>query len=1218
MRKLILNIKNKRPIHWVVFMILGLFFSQCSNRDQSERQIVQNNKGNIQTPELTVISIDSLPIAEEFELPAPIIRPLKPGEKITANIKRDNPYQPHYKPFDQNSPADLVLLKDFPPPFKIKAENDHVSETSAPFLIDVKNAYIKTENHLSFSFYTRSEGLPNDDISAMVEDEKGNLWIGTYTGGLVRYDGTFFSHYTTENGLLDNDILSLLIDRDGNLWIGTRFEGVSKFDGQTFTHYTTREGLSHNSVESIYQDAEGNMWFGTSGGGVNFYDGEYFTHYTTRQGLARDIVYTIQQDDKGTMWFGTRGGGLSSFDGEIFRTFNKTNGLVSDYIIFSTKDSEGKLWFSSDGEGISVINDNEIINFEPGGNFEDGDVLCLYEDSKNRMWIGTRQSGLYHYKDNTLTHYNSSHGLINEYITWITEDSSGHIWFGTFGSGIGIFHGDLFQHYAGNEGIADSFIRSINQDTKGNMWFASFLNGLYKFDGNTFTNFTTKHGLPEDRVRYILPVGNTLWVSMLSGWIAKIDDQTVESYDLGEITQYSGITNITQDPSGNFWLSTHGGGILKLSGQKITRFTKYNGLADNYVRKIVTDRNGNIWIANRTKGVSKFDGKTFTHFELDSSARNVDIRDIMVDSNGLVWLATNGKGIYVLDQNKSINFTVQNGLGSNFLYSLLEDQNNNIWMGTRRGLSKLIHPLTQRKNLLSMDSTVLSNKISFKNYSKTDGFLGVGANSRSIFQDSNGTIWVGANDILTSFFPDNDLPDQIKPNIQLTDVNLFNEKISWEMLEKQPDTTFALNNGVVISNLEFDSISSWYGIPNNLILNYTNNYLVFKYVGITMRFKDQIRYRFMLEGLEENWNSPTRRNEAHYSNLSPGNYIFKVKSINSEGIESEKFQYSFIIKPPWWKSNIAYATYAVAVVLLLIANHFYNKKRRKKKEKRKIEELQMQQEIEIARKSVEFKKNFLANMSHEIRTPLTGILGMTEILNKTNLTDQQKEYLQTISQSGENLREIINLVLDYSKIEAGKLKITYEDIKLARLVSEADTYFRSICKKDIAFTAEINPALPEWIRSDGSRIMQILRNLISNAVKFTEKGSVTLKILPAAEVKAEGNGSTQMLRMEVIDTGQGISKNQQKNLFKPFYQVEQSYDRSYDGTGLGLSICKELTQLLKGEMGVDSQPGKGSRFWFTFAYQQAEKSQDQKNEGITPNQKTSAENSLRILLVEDK
>ncbi len=279
------------------------------------------------------------------------------------------------------------------------------------------------------------------------------------------------------------------------------------------------------------------------------------------------------------------------------------------------------------------------------------------------------------------------------------------------------------------------------------------------------------------------------------------------------------------------------------------------------------------------------------------------------------------------------------------------------------------------------------------------------------------------------------------------------------------------------------------------------------------------------------------------------------------------------------------------------------------KEKRKREKLE--RKIAIAEEALMFKQNFLANMSHEIRTPLTGILGMADILAKTKLGAEQSEYLNTIQQSGENLREIINNILDFSKIEAGQVQLKKRIFPMENIFNSAESLFKSICKKPITFLYEHDKELPGYVIADERKIMQVITNFISNAVKFTEKGKI--KLSAKLEHRKE---KTIQVKISVSDTGIGIPVNLQKKLFQPFAQADYSDTRQFEGTGLGLSICKKLVQLHRGKIGVNSSPNKGSAFWFTFEAEEASPGNylKTKTNGVANKKPVN----LKILLVEDK
>jgi len=317
-------------------------------------------------------------------------------------------------------------------------------------------------------------------------------------------------------------------------------------------------------------------------------------------------------------------------------------------------------------------------------------------------------------------------------------------------------------------------------------------------------------------------------------------------------------------------------------------------------------------------GISKYDGKSFTNFTKKEGLCNNNIFSIIQDQIGNIWASTDGGGAskltirIVVDSLKYIvtNYTEKEGLCNNIAMSMILDKAGNLWFGTRFGLCKL-----NTQKIIKKDSSDIPL---FKTFSYEDGFLGIGCNRGAMYEDNTKTIWIGSNDRLTAYHPEGDEPDTIAPNIQLTGIELFNESIQWSNLSltqpssKEPaknniakDTSFVLGNGVKVGNFEFNGITNWYGLPENLSLAYNNNYITFNFIGITTKSPQKVKYQYKLEGIDENWSALTNRTEAPYGNLPKGSYTFKVKAMNSEGCWSKEYNYSFTIRPPWWKTVLS-------------------------------------------------------------------------------------------------------------------------------------------------------------------------------------------------------------------------------------------------------------------------------------------------------------------------
>ena len=1081
-----------------------------------------------------------------------------------------------------------------------------------PDFFPAQKPYSRETNPYSFSFYTRLHGLQHDDISSLTQDARGNLWMGTYGGGVIRYDGTYFSQFTETEGLVHNYVLSVFYDSKGNLWFGTRGDGVTVYNGKEVKNYSIENGLSDNRIEEIFEDSRGRIWLGTYNG-VSCIDGERIIQYTTQQGLFAQIVYAIVEDNAGNMWFGTRGGGISMFNGEKFFRYSIGQGLLHDYIVEATKDHNGDLWFGTDGGGIFRFDGKNFYHYTMQQGLPDNYITYVNADRNGKIWIGMRSKGMCTFDGEVFTHFSERQGLINNFVTSIVEDRSGKIWFGSYGGGLGQYNGHLFTHFTATEGLNNSFIRSITQDRSGNMWFGSDAGGVYVYDGKTFANYSEQQGLGYKRVGGVIEdhEGN-IWMATTGNGLVKFDGKHFFRYTRKQGVPEEFLLSMFQDSKGNYWMTTRNEGLAMFDGISFYQYSTRQGISDNGTRCVMEDSYGRIWLGTRKGGISRLDNGKIVHLTEEGGMLSNNILDMMQDSRGLIWIATNGSGVSMFDGKRFVNLSEKDGLINNFVYSVLEDRRGNIWFGTRMGLARLLEIPDSEKPQPANSKP----KVWFKNYTYDEGFIGIGCNSRTIYESRDGIIWVGANDVLTAVHPEGDISDTIPPAVEIIGLGLFNENVNWETLSFDNGREFTLANGVKIHSLSFKGLSDWYGMPENLKLPYDNNFLTFTYVGVASNFEKKVRYQYMLEGLDENWSLLTQRTEISYANLGPGKYNFKVRAVNADGYWSPETNFEFVIMFPLWLRWWAFVVYVISVSVLVAAVMYYYRKRKHLRFLEQQKEMQMQQEIELARKSAEFKQSFLANMSHEIRTPLTGILGMAEMLLKTDIDARQKDYLNTLIQAGETLRETINMVLDFSKIEAGKVALKENPFSIYDVFEKAEKLFASICNKSINLVMDIDPEIPQHVFADEQRLSQIVNNLLSNAVKFTSQGSITLKAGKDGVCFKDGRIDAFFVKVEVIDTGLGISEEDQRRLFNPFYQVDQSYGRKYDGTGLGLVICKELVKLLGGEIGVESKTGVGSNFWFTFRTYEVNDTVEM-SELISKDTIPEAK-SLHVLLVEDK
>jgi ligand-binding sensor domain-containing protein/serine phosphatase RsbU (regulator of sigma subunit) len=823
--------------------------------------------------------------------------------------------------------------------------------TGVPEVITAKDAYTKDQNPQNFSSFNKLQGLKHGNVRCLLEDQFGNVWLGTEGGGVSKYDGKSFTHFTNREGLSNNDVRCMLQDKEGIIWFGTNGGGISKYDGKSFENFTTKGGLPHDDILSIAEDQAGNIWFGTNGGGVVRFNPEHeengtyhIQKYTEENGLPNNVVWSVLCDQRGNMWFGTGGSGLAMFNQKRFSYFKTAEGLADEHVITLKEDHAGNIWIGTEGGGICKLNWNTSVEETPFSfttftkeqGLSENVVRSITEDQYGNLWFGTIGGGVSKYTP-TITeetpygifvHFTSKEGLTNAAVSSILEDRSGNIWFATYGGGISKYDGKLFTHFTTQEGLSSNSIWSMISDNKGNLWFGSGGSGVSKYDGKSFTHFTTREGLCHNDVRSMLEdrAGN-LWFGTFGGGVSKYIPADEEKKTGGSFTHFSmatglsgdDIRSIEEDQYGQVWFTTSGGGVTMYDGKSFTQFTTKQGLSADDVRCVMEDQAGNLWFATSGGGITKMvqqkngtaSSYTFTHFTKKEGLTDDFVLCILEDKAGNLWFGTYGNGIMKMtpdasepDRYKITSLSEKEGLANNFVFSILEDKTGCLWFGTRFGLSKLTPEKLQLFTEKVESESISKSDVFFKNYTYEDGFLGIGCNGKAICQGDDGTIWIGTNDRLTAYHPavGAENKDTIPPDIQLTGISLFNEPIAWINFENNKDTGFILGNGVQVGDFEFDDVSKWYGVPQNLSLAYNNNYLTFNFIGITMDQPKSVKYQYKLEGVDQNWSAITNRTEAPYGNLAHGSYIFKVKAMNCDGVWSEEYQYAFTIRPPYWKT----------------------------------------------------------------------------------------------------------------------------------------------------------------------------------------------------------------------------------------------------------------------------------------------------------------------------
>lgn len=1016
--------------------------------------------------------------------------------------------------------------------------------------------------------FGKNNSVSNNYITAITEDADGNLWIGTWGGGLNKFcrKSERFSCYKRNtadtNTLSGNFINDLCIDHTGKLWITTT-NGLNLMTGpSTFRHYrfqtTDGQGSNFDVTTGLLEDASHRLWVGTYANGLQYFDPKTngFKAFTHDAGdissISNNSITSIFEDSKKLLWIGTNGGGLNVLDNGRFKRYDydprKENTICGSVIFGITEDENGNIWVGSENGGLSVLDrSGHLQNYtqndlEPDG-LSSSAINCLYKDNKGNIWIGTYNSGLNivsrdmngfrHYKHNA-----SANSLNDNHVLGLCEDYLNRIWIATDGGGVNMLNPKTgkFSQYKHKDNdrnsIAGNFSVSIAEDKDHNIWVGTFGDGITVFNPqkNSYSHFRNVPG---------------------------------DSNSLGDNNAWS----VFCDSDGDMWIGQSKNRVARYDRAN-NRFIHYapspTNSVSNSILTITEDDSKRIWIGSDGHGLTSLDkrtGKTVTYKHNDTDSTTLcdnTVNCIQKDHAGNLWLGTNmGLSFFDIKSGKFRSYHTSHGLPNETIFGILEDRQQRIWISTNFGLACL-DPVTGK----------------FVNYESSDG-LQSNEFRQAYCKSRDGILYFGGINGFNAFNPDSIKYINYDPPLVLTRLLLSNKEAT--IAENDQDRSPLRESITETRTLE---------------LPYSGNVIAFQFSSLNFPNKYKTKYSYKLEGFDKEWNEVGGRRTAYYTNLDPGSYTFMVKGTDNQGKWSDKVtSLNLVIVPPFWMT--IWFRLLMALVLAAAIVRFYRYRTYSiRKQKRALEDEVTLRTAQLAistneeRKAREHaeqaslaKSVFLATMSHEIRTPMNGVIGMASLLRKTPLNAEQQLYADTIRTSSDALLTVINDILDFSKIESGKMELENTDFNLRRCVEELlDVFAEKAGQAGIDLIYYIDPSIPENIVGDSIRLKQILLNLVGNAIKFTTDGEICI------EVKLIGTEEQGRLKLQcqVKDTGIGIPAEKLERLFKAFSQGDSSTTRKYGGTGLGLVICEKLVGLMGGTIVVNSTPSKGSTFSFTF------------------------------------
>ena len=844
----------------------------------------------------------------------------------------------------------------------------------------------------NFIKYSLHEGLPQSQVYAAYQDADGYIWFGTQGGGVCRFDGNGFESFSTKKGLSSNYINVIAGDSSNKIWIGTNW-GLSYFFRNNIKQVKSTKGMN---ISALFFKNDSTIWVGTDRGIYEYLPAldslRKMNLHSKLNNLGINVIYRTADD----IWIGSNSG-LWRLSGSKIKKYTKRSGLAGNVVVDIGRDTSGLIWIASFDGGIAYYDKSKDGFIQTGKELK---ATCLYNDSNNDIWVGTRNEGMYIYsrQDSIWRIINEKNGLPHNHIRRIFRDYWGNKWICTSGGGVAKYMDRFFSYYSAASGLGGRYIYALAQDTASGIIISVSNNGLVRYDGQKFDKIKSDQNYINVKSKALL-IDKTgrIWVGTEGKGLVVLDSNSYFVLDKKHGFIADWIKCLERDTMDNIWVATYTDGIVKVVKKDSVSFdyiyySRKQGLPDSYISTLKKSPDNKIWFATRYGRAGYFErDKVAKVFDKKNGLPRTAIRSIAFDNNGNIFLGTAGKGIYVANiSQEKIKFDKLNTpkpLYSDNIYLLIFDPQGNLWAGSEAGVDKV-------------EFNNAGIAIDVKHYGADEGFLGIETCQNAALRDDKGNLWFGTMNGLVKHTDVEITKNNMPPKIHFEQISLF-----YKALDKTKYKDFLLPDGSIKDGLQFE---------------HNENHISFEFKAIKLSSPKNILYQWILEGNDKSWAPLSKKQSVDYSNLPPGEYVFRVQAVSDNDTKSPVLTAGFTIKKAIWQQW--WFKISLALLLLLILWFWIRnwKKRFEQREKRKREKLEMEKHIlQLEQKALQLQMNphFIFNTLNSIQSLVALKDFKTARLQINNFATLMRGILSNSGKQKISLKEEIDVLQKYLEVE---------------------------------------------------------------------------------------------------------------------------------------------------------------------------------------------------------